>query len=231
MINDIKKLLKPYRCDDLRRYGGFIDGGYIYEKNLLEKTPVVYSYGIGTPTWISFDVEMAQMGKHVYMYDGSVSHVANPNPNLHFFKVFVNSSNIEYHIKSNGHENLSDMILKMDIEGNEYETLLNCNNAIFNCFNQISIEIHNVITSGPDDKIKLLSLLNTNYKLVHIHGNNSLRDLCEGVCDVLELTYIRKDCAEHLNEFSNKPCPNTELDARNEINQPELVLDWWLEND
>jgi hypothetical protein len=123
------------------------------------------------------------------------------------------------------------MILKMDIEGNEYETLLNCNNAIFNCFNQISIEIHNVITSGPDDKIKLLSLLNTNYKLVHIHGNNSLRDLCEGVCDVLELTYIRKDCAEHLNEFSNKPCPNTELDARNEINQPELVLDWWLEND
>lgn len=231
MIEEIKKLLIPYHCDTLQRYGGFIDGGYVYEKGLLEKSVIVYSYGIGTPTWISFDIEMADMGKDVFMYDASVSHIANENSKLHFFKEFVNSSNIEGHILSNGHQNISDMILKMDIEGNEYETLLNCNESIFNRFNQISIEVHNILNNDCEPKIKLFTLLNKHYKLVHVHGNNSLRELIDGMCDVLELTYIRKDYSNHLNEISKISSPRLELDAPNEISQPEIKLDWWLRND
>lgn len=229
-ISKIKNLLRPYKCETLKRYGGFIDGGYIYEKNLLEKSNIIYSYGIGTPTWISFDIEMAEMGKHVFMYDASVSHISSENTNLHFFQEFVNASNIENHIFNNGHKDITNMILKMDIEGNEYETLLNCNTSIFNNFNQISIELHNITHQDSNEqKIQLLSLLNQNYKLVHVHGNNSLRDLVDGMCDVLELTYIRKDCATNLNEMSNSPCPNPDLDATNEVSQPELILDWWVQ--
>jgi len=243
MIQEIKNLLIPYQCDNLQRYGGDYDGGYIFNSELVKDTKFVYSYGVGpNDTYITFDKQMSSLDKDVYLYDASVSDPWWEEKKFHFKPEYVNSKNIVNHLKENGHENQTNMILKMDIEGNEFETLTNCTDSVFLCFNQIGIEIHdilnshvepyNIINSGNPhlrwrNKINLFERLNKYYKLVHIHANNCSVVRRDGIADVLELTYIRNDYMPDNLEISDKPCPRKDLDFRNSHDFEDIHMDWW----
>jgi hypothetical protein len=63
--------------------------------------------------------------------------------------------------------------------------------------------------------------------LVHIHGNNNSLKISDGIADVLELTYIRKDCMSDNPNRSFIPCPINGLDHRNSHDRPEINMDWW----
>jgi hypothetical protein len=245
MIEKIKSLLLPYLADRLDRYGGSYDGGYILNPDLVNKSKYVYSYGVGPDeSFITFDRHISSLGKQVFMYDASTDgHWFTSDPNFIFKKEYVNSQNILKHIKENNHTDNTDMILKMDIEGNEFETLLNCDDSVFSHFNQIGLEVHDVLNSHPEkeniinvddenlrwlNKIKLFSRLNEYYHLVHIHGNNNSLSIRDGIADVLELTYIRKDHMPPEPRRSSLPCPINGLDYRNSHDRPEINMDWWI---
>jgi FkbM family methyltransferase len=149
MIERIKKLLIPYLAPKLARYGGDYDGGYILNPELVSDSSHVYSYGVGPDeSFITFDRHMSTLGKKVFMYDASVkSQWFSADKNFHFKSEYVNSSNISQHIKDNNHINNTNMILKMDIEGNEFETLINCDESVFSHFNQIGLEVHDILNS------------------------------------------------------------------------------------
>lgn len=244
MIEYIKNLLIPYHTENLKRYGGDYDGGYILRQDLVDRSKYVYSYGVGpNETFITFDRHMTQLGKNVYLYDASISTPWWDESLFSFRSEYVNSNNILNHIKENGHDNENNMILKMDIEGNEFETIINCDESIFSRFGQIGIEVHDVLNHHTEpqflinadnanmrweNKINLFSKLNKYYKLVHIHGNNCSATITNGIADVLELTYIRNDYMPKELEISQLPCPIEGLDYRNSHSSPEIQMDWWI---
>ena len=243
MIDEIKQFLIPHQADNLQRYGDEYDGGYIFKKDLIDTTKYIYSYGVGPDdTYITFDKMLAKLNKDVYLYDASIKEPWWNESKFHFKPEYVNSSNILNHIKENAHENETDMVLKMDIEGNEFETLINCDESLFSHYNQIGIEIHDVLNSHLEpyylinandptlrwqNKINLFTRLNKYYKLVHIHANNCSAAKTDGIADVLELTYIRNDCMPDKPEISKQPCPIEGLDYRNSHDVPEIHMDWW----
>jgi hypothetical protein len=243
MIEQIKQLLIPYQANNLKRYGGNYDGGYILKEDLVLNSKYVYSYGVGPDeSFVTFDRDLASKNKDIYLYDASVSHPWWGEQKFHFKSEYVNSKNITQHIIENGHTNETNMILKMDIEGHEFETLLNCHESLFSHYNQIGIEIHDVLNShgepecliNSDDenlrwqnKINLFTRLNKYYKLVHIHGNNNSLVVQDGIADVLELTYIRNDFMPDNPEISNRPCPIAGLDFKNSHIRDEIIMNWW----
>ena len=242
-IDIIKSLLIPYEYKYLQRYGGNYDGGYILSSILLDNTKIIYSYGIGPEeSWITFDRHMIKLHKHVYMYDNLQNGFWTSDPYIHFKSEYVNSTNIYKHIVDNNHTEKTNMVLKMDIEGNEFETLLYCPEKIFTHFNQLAIEIHDVVNSHCEpqylinaynqelrwqNKIELLTLINKYYKLVHIHGNNNSSTVVEGVPDVLELLYIRNDCIFE-ESLLQESCPRHGLDFPNSPTVADIELNWWI---
>jgi hypothetical protein len=247
MIEKIKSLLLPYLAERLDRYGDTYDGGYIFNPDLINRSTDVYSYGVGPDeSFITFDRHMSRLGKKVFMYDASTDGAwFAGDPNFIFKKEYVNSRNILDHINNNGHQHNTDMVLKMDIEGNEFETLLNCDESVFSHFSQIGLEVHDVVNAhnekeniiNVDDenlrwenKINLFSRLNQYYYLVHIHANNNSLGIVDGIADVLELTYIRKDCMQQSPARSYLACPINGLDYRNSHDRPEITMDWWTKN-
>lgn len=232
MHNDIKQLLIPYFISDLKRYGGHQDGGYVLSESLLNDSKYIYSYGVGNvEECILFDKEMALLDKNIFLYDGTIDSFWQKEERFHFKKENVNSKNIYNHIYENKHINENNMILKIDVETHEYETLLNCDKNIFSHFNQIAIEIHGVISNFKDAALKLFNLLNQNYYLVHIHGNNHDILVEDGICNTLELTYIRKDCFLNDLKLLTFPCPRKDLDYANYSFREDVVMNWWLKNE
>lgn len=241
--NYLKKVIFPYRTAyTKKRYGRNGDGGYILLKELFDKSNFVYSYGINdNPEDVSFDLQCSQEGKNVYMYDGSIGKLPLENPRFFFKKEFLFKGVLEKHIQENGHESESNMVLKMDIEGSEYEVINSDIDLISKHFDQVTIEIHNLIEEYPinweltefnraikfnkDIKINFFENLFLHYNIFHIHANN------HGVRhadfpDSLEISFLRKDY--EVFGIDNQRYPIDELDFPNYNFEKDYVLDWWL---
>ena len=240
-LEELKKRLIPYQSDNLKRYGPNLDGAYVLDKELVDKTSIVYSLGVGpNDSHIGFDHQMANQGKTIFLYDGSVSSFWSDRPEFKFFSEYISSKNLLKFILQNGHSQETEMLLKIDIEGAEYETFLNSDEKLFSHFNQITTEIHSLIFPGMEkesavndsaflEKIELLNLLNKHYNLVHIHGNNC-GPTRYGICEALELTYVRKDKCPQKMSLSQRPCPVEGLDQRNSPYREDVKMDWWVKN-
>jgi hypothetical protein len=244
--NFLKKEIVPYKTPyTKRRYGGKHDGSYIFLEELVNSAKFVYSYGINSGMdAIKFDLEMAENGKIVFMYDASIEAPSYIHKNFRFSKEFVDKNNLHKHIENNNHLNETSMILKMDIDGNEYELFNNNIELISKHFNQISLELHSLIEEFPpewtvDDlnlslmknkDIKKLFFNNVKkyYNIVHIHSNNHSPRYVD-FPGSLEILFLRKDY--EVEKIDNKRYPIKDLDYPNYLGREDYVLDWWVNNE
>ena len=230
-IDILKKLLTPYDVGHTKiRIGPQHDGGYVVSKTLLAKTDAVYSLGVGTEC--GFDLELAQAGLPIYMFESSHPSPPLTHPNFFYTQAFVNSEVLERAVISNSHIS-SNLLLAMDIEGGEYSLLSAISDEFLFKFKQISFEVHDVLNNPS--LISILEKLNNHYILIHIHANNNCirpgafsSGIVDGVPNVLELTYV------HRSEVSNDPTissvgsPIKDLDFKNQQDLPDVELNWWL---
>ena len=83
---------------------------------------------------------------------------------------------LDYFIKRNGHENQSNMILKMDVEGAEWSFLSTVTSETLNQFDQMVFEFHDLVR--PKDQsvmnatLACINKINRTHSLVHLHGNS-----------------------------------------------------------
>lgn len=221
---------------DLLRIGAEEDGGYLIPDD-LEGINTCFSPGVDQIA--SFEAGLLQYGIHSHLADFSVDGVPQGVPVASFIKKFIGANNDEKFISlekwvkdSTASDDSRDLILQMDIEGGEYESILSTPNEILNRFRIVAIEFHNIETWAQGDYLSLVEatfgkLLNL-FHVVHNHPNNAM-----GVVDLngflaprlLEITLLRKDRVSHINGFAKLPHP---LDRANVLGRSDLHFpDCW----
>ena len=162
----------------LKRFGSANDGGYLMCENLIESIDAAYSYGVGPNDDWGCDVSRRY---HVPVYQYDCFDPARPtceggrfifhnecvgdrtgNRGPHFFDTLDNQ------VRKNGDIGRR-LIIKMDIEGAEWESLLAVPDELLTAIPQIAIEMH-----GYDDPkiVEVLRKLKRNFYLVNLHFNN-----------------------------------------------------------
>jgi hypothetical protein len=162
----------------LKRFGSANDGGYLMCENLIEPLDTGYSYGVGTNDDWGCDVSRRY---HVPVHEYDCFDPARPScddgrfvfhnecvgnrtghRDAHFFDTLENQ------ISKNG-DTGRRVIIKMDIEGGEWESLLAAPDELLASIPQLAMEMH-----GFDDSkiLEALRKLKRNFYLVNLHFNN-----------------------------------------------------------
>jgi hypothetical protein len=108
----------------------------------------------------------------------------------------------------------ADLLLQIDIEGAEYETLLLAPESIMEKFRVIVIEIHDMQSALSRSGSRLLnalaSKLGRTHSSIHLHVNNAVGPLVAGgrkFPDVVEVTFLRKDLIAQSGGLAALPHP------------------------
>lgn len=172
--------LQPVALENctFKRFGSANDGGYLMCENLIEPLDAGYSYGVGTNDDWGCEVSRRY---HVSVHEYDCFDPARPTCNGGTF-VFHDEcvgdrsgykksrffDTLENQIRKNG-DTGRRLIIKMDIEGAEWDTLLAAPDELLASISQITMEMH-----GYND-LKILEVirkLKRNFYLVNLHFNN-----------------------------------------------------------
>jgi len=226
--------LKCYNYDISKkiRLGRLCDGGYV-----LPNLPYTKLYSFGISNDMSFDVDFINKynDSTAELYDPTIfnlphSDIDYDKTKIQFFKVGLGSINdvkiindMNCTIKTLddivAKENNNNMLLKIDIEGDEYESLSSVAESSLNKFMSIVVEYHWLSSDDNiQNKIECIEKINKLFYPVHIHGNNHaqviIKDEIYHVPDVIEVSYIRKDLYDGHPSFTKDKFP-TSLDYPN----------------
>jgi hypothetical protein len=162
----------------LKRFGSANDGGYLMCENLIEPLDAGYSYGVGTND--DWGCALSRQ-YHIPVHQYDCFDPARPMCNGGTF-VFHNEcvgghtayrdsrffDTLENQIRKNG-DDARRLIIKMDIEGAEWESLLATPDELLATIPQLAMEMH-----GFDNPkiLDVLRKLKRNFYLVNLHFNN-----------------------------------------------------------
>ena len=238
MIDQFKELLKslhPVKTKyPLIRVGGQGDGGYLLPDD-LSGISVCFSPGVDVTA--SFEKDLVCRGILSHLADASVDGPPENFRMLSFEKKFLSGFNdddhmtLEFWVRSKAPSNWwnGDLILQMDIEGSEYQTILATPIDILRRFRIIAMEIHNAECwfNNPiawECVNTFFAKLLDDFLVVHNHPNNNCPFIeVDGILIPMtfELTLLRKDRAAPEGYCTQFPHP---LDQPNVMNKDDRPL-------
>ena len=143
------------------------------------------------------------------------------NGNQHIIKKVVNNEKKKNEISiKNILKNQNKLVLKVDIEGDEYKILSNINKEAYK-INLLIIEFHNIHKNL--DKIKKF-LKKSNFKIIHIHGNNFSGTNKNNDPNAIEITLINSKKYKTSKDKSKLNYPIKGLDYKNLKRRPDIEL-------
>jgi len=231
----IKKLL-PYETGiNLIRLGEDGDGGYLIPNDLdnLDKN---YSAGVGLLTKFENDLQKNyQINSKMLDFNDINQNILPKNSEFLKKKLSLFSNENQITINDWIDDEDEEIILKIDIEGDEYMNLASIEHEKLAKVRILIVEFHdlrnlkNLIFLRNFDKI--ISKLNHFFYPCHLHINNMSKVKDIGglkIPDMLEITFLRKDRVKNFNSKYSK-LPN-KLDKKTVKNKDELILDrnWYL---
>ncbi len=236
-LYDCLSHLRPYDILGSRklRVGAAHDGGYVM-LDRLRPSQIVFSYGL---SWnIAYELDLAQRGMTLFMFDHTIDGLTVEHANFTWFKEGLGASTdvearlhrLEDHVArlAPGEQG---MILKLDVEGAEWAALAKMPIDLLGRFEQIVMELHDFrLISDPawrDVASAALANLGQQFTLHNVHANNHAPVvIVDGVpvADVIEVSYIRTDLVERRQSSTLFP---SYLDSPNDPNRPEIPL-WFF---
>ncbi len=203
--------------DLIYRVGSTLDGGYVMHKIGNEKKAI--SIGVGRD--VSWDLAISKLGIMVHMFDHTIARPPTNFTNSKFHKIGIRSSKtknskrlLEFEgiLQKSGCEESENLILKIDIEGAEWEILEEIDSKFLEKFNQIIIEFHDVDLNDPIKK-NVLEKIKITHSIIHINPNNySKITSFEGYLfpNILEVTYVKNQLLHNtdIKTFSSKTYKN-----------------------
>lgn len=235
----LKKCLqvkKPVGNKDFVRLGKRYDGGYVLLDDFAEDMKV-YSFGIFND--VSFDKALAERGLQIYLYDHTIAGLPEQHANFHFYRTGIshvdeleNSKlSMKTLLSNNGDLGNNRLILKMDVEGAEWEFLENTPSELLNQFLQITFELHRLTDNSREKQIvSCLNKLNVTHQAVWIHANNFGHiEIAEDGMEIpayIEITYLNKTAYQ---TESGKCCFPLSIDMPDSPGIEEYILGNWGE--
>ena len=227
------ELLEVYNFDKKCRCGTNFDGGYVFAEIDCEYDCYI-SAGVSNEESFSMDfINKYKLNEYnCFGFDGTISgypyrytkKISFINKNINSFDD-DNNTNLSFLMNK-----FNNIFLKMDIEGGEYPWLLSIESEKLNKFKQIVIEFHGITNNGwgcdYNDKIKCLEKLKKTHYIVHAHGNNYGPTL-NGFPDVIELTYVNKNCFDSEPKLNKNPLPINNLDFANYQGLHDINLNFY----
>ncbi len=226
----LQKLVPVSTNHKLVRVGGSNDGSYLIPDD-LSNIQYCFSAGVGDNT--NFESQLfIDFGIKSHLLDFSV--VSPDKPFVESFtKLWLSSSSRKENSTTltdwvNKYKKLnSECILKIDIEGAEYESLLVTPTEILSEFAIIVIEFHDTETWSEPSYFEVIEhifgKLLEHYYVVHLHPNNccGLTNIAGiSVPRVFELTLHRKD---KVSSFKSRDSIRHYLDTPTLSREPELL--------
>jgi len=225
--------LEPHRALGFskRRVGSETDGGYVMLDD-FQGISAAYSLGIGKE--VSWDLAIAARNIAVHQFDHSIAETPVPHPLIQFHRLRVlgedngqpgtiTLKNILPPDRATGHA-----LLKMDIEGAEWEVFDSMPPEIPGLFRQILVEFHGCNhyhnPAWRERAARVFQKITTTHHLIHVHGNNYMPTFSAGVrefpCD-LEMTFALKSAYDFSVSDEKFPGP---LDRPCKPGLPDLDL-------
>ncbi len=206
-IRKLKELFRVKKATGQQfvRLGRSNDGGYVLLDD-FEKVTTAYSFGISND--VSFEKALADRDIVIHMYDHTINGLPQNNYRFRYEHLGIAGADDSENcllslptlIDKNGDAEKENMILKIDVEGAEWDVIDATPSEIFDRFAQISFELHHLVGSADKDKVlRCLEKLNTTHQLIWAHGNNFGHYAKSGnivMPDYLEVTYVNKKIYE-----------------------------------
>jgi hypothetical protein len=206
-VAEVRQLLHTLRPriggPPLIRFGPRGDGGYLIPDDL---SGVVACFSPGVNTVAGFELDCAQRGMDVYLADASVAAPPQTHPRFHFRRNFIgavtrdNFLTLEDWVDSAIGDRPGDLMLQMDIEGYEYESLLSAPKSLLERFRIVVVEFHELdrlfSVAGYRYYASVFAKLLQSFVCVHVHPNNVCPTLTVKGLEILqmaELTFLRRD--------------------------------------
>ena len=191
----------------------------------FEGITAAFSFGVGDDA--SWDLDIASRSIPTYQYDHTVENSPVQHPLLHFRREKIGSDSLAS-IMSN-HSVDAACVLKMDIEGDEWEVLKSATNVDLVKFRQIICEFHGFDRATLDSQWQkkatfVIKKLLRSFRVVHLHGNNNEPITKLGTVkfpSVIEVTFANR--SRYLFEKTKASFP-TSLDSPNSPERPDLVF-------
>jgi hypothetical protein len=215
VLNYLRVFRFPKKC----RLGALTDGGYVIGV-LSDPYDCYISAGVSDEESFSRDfINCYGMNtENAFAFDRTIKeYPTSYTKDITFIKKNINNfcdndnDNLLHYMKT-----YKNIFLKMDIEGCEYNWLLNTSENDLLSFKQIVMEFHGINDNSwgasYQQKFECFKKLANTHYLVHIHGNNHSEHK-NGIPDVVEVTFIRKDCFTSQPELNriNLPIPNLDF--------------------
>jgi hypothetical protein len=181
----------------LKRYGSVADGGYLIPVKAVNDSKFLISGGIKTNN--EFEIELANLGIMGIQIDNSIDIPPKDHKNLTFKRATLGGKSgvlIDELLRT--FDSTSQGVLKLDIEGSEYETLSEVES--FTRFTTIILELHNLHKIVDDQFWEvfkgILDKLSKKHSVVYLTPNNCCGFSIIGgvpIPNVLEVTWARND--------------------------------------
>ncbi len=204
ILRELLRAVAPIETNhSLIRMGPTTDGGYLLPDD-LDGISTCFSPGVSFVS--GFELECASRGMDVYMADASVEAPPDAHPRFHFSKKYLGAHShgefitMEQWIEAAQPDPSADWLLQIDIEGAEYEVILNLPERYLKRFRMIVIEFHWLDYLFDDAFFRLASSafrkLLSHHSCVHIHPNNCSVTVSSGgieIPKIMEFTFLRND--------------------------------------
>lgn len=241
--DNVVNLLKVYKITaanesvELIRLGKNNDGGYVVPVLALEKSDALMGYGIADD--ISFEREFSQrFDKPSFGFDGGVPDIETGDNRCHFYSECIGEPNYLYAGQqfSGRMASYSDQLKRLKLEDKKIFIKMDIEGAEFDVFDDILKHTHNitgiVLECHMNRKLhkaeKLLSQLNKDFVLLHVHGNNyclsnsfTSKNAIGSIPYIIELTYINKNLISSYEISQNQKHPK-KIDQPNCPDRPDF---------
>jgi hypothetical protein len=200
--------IQPVEIEDcgMQRFGVDSDGGYLLCGNLLDGVEVAYSYGIsGRDSW-GCDVSTAhELMVHQYdCFNTNRPVCSGGRFSFHAECIGDRTETIEsrafdtlaHQVADNGDKD-KHLVVKLDVEGAEWDSLLSTPASVFHTVDQLVVEFHRV-----DDPryLAVIRQLKNHFHLANLHFNNAAcrEDLGPFTAWAFEVLFVNKQIAKDI---------------------------------